>query len=113
MLPEVISAWHDAVNRRDLDAARRTVTDPVDVRGPRGAGPISADAFTEWILSSGITLEPVAAHPVDATTVVVEQDATWPQSTAATRVATVFQIRDGAVSRIHRFDSLAEALDGV
>ena len=109
MLPEAVSAWHDAVNRRDLAAARRTVTDPVDVSGPRGTQAISAAAFADWILTSGITLKVRSVHPIDAATVVVEQEATWPG--AATLVATVFQVRDGAVSLVHRFDSLPAALD--
>lgn len=111
MLPDAVQLWHDAVNRRDLAAARRAVTDPVDVRGPQGAGPISAAAFTDWILASGVALEPVAVHPVDARTVVVEQDATWPTSTGPARVATLFQVRDGVVALVHRYDSTAAALE--
>lgn len=117
MLPDAVEAWHDAVNRRDLTAALRTVTDPVEVSGPRGTQAISAAAFADWILASGIHLEPLSAHPTGPDTVIVEQQATWPDhpdpgaaAEPPTRVATVFRVRDGAVCLVHRFDSLSEAL---
>jgi hypothetical protein len=108
MLEEAINTWHAAVNSHDLAAARTAVTDPVDVAGPRGTQLISADAFVEWIRTSGIRLRPLSAHPVDESTMVVEQEATWPAGTAT--VATLFRVRDGAVSTVHRFDSLHDAL---
>jgi hypothetical protein len=110
MLEEAVNAWHAAVNGRDLTAARAAVTDPVDVAGPRGTQRISADAFVEWILASGIRLRPLSAHPVDESTMVVEQEATWPTGAARTMVATLFRVRDGTVSTVHRFDSLHDAL---
>jgi hypothetical protein len=117
MLEDAIAAWHDAVNGRDLAAARAAVTDPVDVAGPRGTRRISAAAFVEWILASGIRLRPLSAHPVDESTVVVEQEATWPDNpdadaaaTRPTNVATLFKVRDGVVNLVHRYDSLHEAL---
>ncbi|WP_229070170.1 hypothetical protein [Actinoplanes sp. DH11] len=110
MLDPAIVAWHDAVNTQDLDAARATVTDPVEVAGPRGTQDLSADAFTGWIVRSGIRLRPLAGHPIDATTTVVEQEATWPETPEPVTVATLFRVRDGVVSAVHRFDSLPEAL---
>jgi hypothetical protein len=110
MLEELINAWHDAVNRADLAAARALVTDPVEVAGPRGAQRITADAFAAWIVESGIRLRPVSAHPVDADTMVVEQEATWPAATAPTPVATLFRVRDGAITTVLRFDALHDAL---
>jgi hypothetical protein len=110
MLEDLINAWHDAVNRRDLPAARALVTDPVDVSGPRGTQSISAEAFTEWIVESGIRLRPVSAHPVDEHTMVVEQEATWPQTPDPSAVATLFRSRDGAISTVYRFEALHDAL---
>ena len=109
MLEDAVNAWHVAVNSRDLTAARAVVTDPVDVAGPRGAQSISAEAFVEWIVTSGIRLRPLSAHPVDEATMVVEQEATWPDA-APRRVATLFRVRDGVVGTAHRFDSLHAAL---
>jgi hypothetical protein len=110
MLEDTITAWHAAVNNRDLAAARAAVTDPVNVSGPRGTGRIAAAAFVDWIVNSGIRLRPLSWHPVDGDTMVVEQEASWPDSPDATTVATLFKVREGAVSLAHRFDSLDEAL---
>ena len=117
MLEQLINAWHEAVNSRDLAAARALVTDPVDVSGPRGAHTITAEAFTDWIVSSGIRLRPLSAHPVDEDTMVVAQEATWLDNTdaeaAATppaSVATLFKVRDGAIGTVRRFDSVDAAL---
>ncbi|WP_328473124.1 hypothetical protein OHA21_11690 [Actinoplanes sp. NBC_00393] len=105
----LITAWHEAVNQRDLVAAQKLVTDPVEVAGPRGIQRITAAEFADWITTSGIRMRPLSTHPVDDATAVVEQEATWPGSDAA-RVATLFRTRDGAISSISRFASLDEAL---
>jgi hypothetical protein len=117
MLESLITAWHDAVNSRDLAAAQALVTDPVDVSGPRGRHSITAQAFADWIIASGIRLRPLSAHPVDDVTVVIEQEATWPDdadaeaaATPPTRVATLFRLCDGALGTIRRFGSLPAAL---
>jgi hypothetical protein len=117
-MPErLIGAWHDAVNNRDLAAARAAVTDPVEVSGPHGTHTITAGAFADWILTSGIRLVPLSAYRVDDLTMVVEQEATWPgnadpeaAATPPTTVATLFRVRDGALGAIHRFGSVHDAL---
>ncbi|WP_433049143.1 nuclear transport factor 2 family protein [Dactylosporangium sp. CS-033363] len=110
MVEEAINAWHDAVNRRDLDAAQAAVTDPVDVSGPRGAGPIPAADFAGWIIRSGIRLSPLSYHPAGPGAMVVEQDARWNDDGEPARVATLFRVRDGRIALAHRFASLHEAL---
>jgi hypothetical protein len=111
MLEDAVNAWHDAVNGRDLAAARAAVTDPVEVAGPKGAQSIGAEAFADWIERSGIRLRPLSFHPVDETTMVVEQEATWPETTTPTMVATLFRVSGRAISTAQRFDSLRDALD--
>ena len=113
----LVESWHDAVNSRDLAAARALVTDPVEVSGPRGTDSISAGAFADWIVASGIRLRPLSAYPVDDVTMVVEQEATWPgnadaeaAATPPTPVATLFKVRDGALGTIRRFAALPDAL---
>ena len=107
--------WHRAVNDGDADAARAVAADDVDVGGPRGTA-TGVDAFTDWVRRSGAHLEPVSWHPVDATTVVVEQDATWPgradagAGRAPVRVATLFRVDGQRVARAVRFDDLHAAL---
>lgn len=117
MVEKLINVWHDAVNTRDLAAAQAAVTDPVEVSGPRGTYSITAQAFAAWIVTSGIRLRPLSVHPVDDVTMVIEQEATWPgnadtdaAATPPTSVATLFKVRDGALSTIYRFDSLHDAL---
>jgi hypothetical protein len=117
-LEGLVTAWHHAVNTRDLAAAQAIVADPVQVSGPRGAQTITAQAFADWIIRSGIRLRPLSAHRVDEATMVVEQEATWPAdpgtataTTSPTLVVTLFRVRDGAISTVRRFESLHDALD--
>ncbi len=109
-MEEAIARWHEAVNAADLDAARRIVTDPIVVFGPKGAGPISADGFADWITRSGITVRPRSYHPISARVLVVEQDARWPDGASPTRVATMFRVTGSRVSAALRFAELHEAL---
>lgn len=108
---EAIVRWHEAVNAADLDAARRAVTDPIVVSGPKGAGPISPDGFADWITRSGIAVRPRSYHLISTRLLVVEQDARWPTNTAWSRVATMFRVTDGRVSAALRFADLRAALD--
>ncbi|MFC3743819.1 hypothetical protein [Paractinoplanes deccanensis] len=106
-----IDRWHQAVNDGDLEAARRTVTDPVLVSGPRGTAPITRDEFAEWIVRSGIEIRATALHPITAHITVAEQEARWPGSPDWTRVATVFRVNADRVDAVLRYPSLGEALD--
>ena len=110
-LEEAINRWHEGVNSRDLVGAAASVTDPVVVLGPRGAGPITPIAFAEWVERSGITLKPTSWHPISERLMVVEQDATWPADRAPTRVATVFRVTGDKVSAALRLPELHAALD--
>ena len=62
-LPEPIRRWHRAVNDRDLEVAAAAVTDDVVVGGPQGRAS-GRQLFLDWIERAGITLQPVAWHPV-------------------------------------------------
>jgi len=106
-----IERWHEAVNDKDLDTARRAVCDPIVVNGPKGAGPITPDGFADWISRSGIELRPKASYPINDRVMVVEQDARWPQNTEWTRVATVFRVTGDRISAALRFPDLRSALD--
>lgn len=107
----VINRWHDAVNSGDLAQAAAAVSDPVVVLGPKGAGPIAPADFADWVARSGITLQARSWHPVSPRLMVVEQDARWPASTKAVRVATVFRITGDRVSAALRLPDLKSALD--
>jgi len=108
-LSAAVVRWHEAVNSSDLDAARRAVTDPVVVNGPRGAGAIDPDGFARWIVRSGIQLKARSWHPAGDRLVVVEQEARWPQDPAWSRVATVFRVTSDLVSAALRFPDLQAA----
>lgn len=106
-----IDRWHAAVNDGDPAAAEATVTDPVVVLGPKGAGPIGAAEFADWIVRSGIKLGPRSWHRISDHLMVVEQDASWPGSHAPTGVATVFRVTGNRVSASLRLPDLDRAVD--
>ncbi|WP_432898693.1 hypothetical protein ACQP1S_22145 [Micromonospora matsumotoense] len=110
-LEAAINEWHASVNDGDLDRAARAVGDPVVVLGPRGAGTITPAQFAEWVGRSGITLRPRSWHPVSERLMVVEEDATWPERTEPTRVATVFRASGGKVTAALRLPDLKAALE--
>ena len=107
---DAIDEWHDAVSSGDPERAATAVGDPVVVLGPRGAGAITPAQFADWVERSGIRLEPRGRHVVSDRLVVVEQDATWPESPDPVRVATVFRVVDGTVTAALRLPDLDAAL---
>ncbi|GAB3486430.1 hypothetical protein [Nocardiopsis coralliicola] len=111
LLEQAVSEWHAGVNAGDLRRASSAVGDPIVVLGPKGAGPISPDQFAGWVERSGIRLVPRSWHPVSERLMVVEQDATWPESPAPSRVATVFRVADAKVTAALRLPDLGSALD--
>lgn len=108
-----ILAWHEAVNDGNVELALHVSTPDIVVGGPKGEASGHV-VLAEWIRHADIRLEPIAVHQLDSS-VIVEEDATWPRneatSTAATpiRVASVFTVRNDLVASIHRFDSLEVA----
>lgn len=110
-LEAVINEWHASVNAGDLQRSAGAVGDPVVVLGPKGAGPITPTQFAEWVQRSGIKLIPRSWHPVSERLMVVEQDATWPESTQGTRVATVFRVVGGKITAVLRLPDLMAALE--
>ncbi|MEU4401608.1 hypothetical protein [Micromonospora orduensis] len=110
-LEAAINEWHASVNDSDAERSARAVGDPIVVLGPKGAGPITPEQFAEWVQRSGIRLIPRSWHPVSARLMVVEEDATWPESPAPTRVATVFRVAGGKVTAALRLPDLKSALE--
>jgi len=110
-LESVITRWHASVNSGDLTRAAEVVGDPLIVLGPKGAGPIRPDQFAQWVERSQIRLDPVVWHPISARLMVVEEEARWPQDTAATRVATVFRIVNEKVTAALRLPDVEAALE--
>lgn len=110
-LEAAINEWHTSVNTGNLEQSARAVGDPIVVLGPKGAGPITPAQFAEWVERSGIKLTPRSWHPVSERLMVVEEDATWPESTKPTRVATVFRASKGKVTAALRLPDLKAALE--
>ncbi len=110
-LEAAINEWHASVNDGDLQRSARAVGDPIVVLGPKGAGPITPAQFAEWVERSGIKLIPRSWHPISERLMVVEEDVTWPESKAATRLATVFRVSSGKVTAALRLPDLKSALD--
>ena len=102
--------WHAALDAGDAEAAVGTVTDPLVVSGPRGAGPIAAAEFAGWMERSGVRLEARAWHAVGTRVTVVEQHATWPGDADGADVATCFVTAGGRVCAALRYPSADEAL---
>lgn len=110
-LEGAINRWHQRVNEGDPAAVAEVVSDPVVVLGPKGAGPITPAGFADWVDRSRIRLVPRSWHPVSERLMVVEEDASWPESTAPTRVATVFRVTGEKVSAALRLPDLQQALE--
>jgi hypothetical protein len=110
-LEGAINRWHQRVNEGDPAAVAEVVSDPVVVLGPKGAGPITPAGFADWVDRSRIRLVPRSWHPVSERLMVVEEDASWPESTAPTRVATVFRVTGDKVSAALRLPELQQALE--
>lgn len=110
-LESAIGGWHEAVNSGDATRAAAAVSDPIVVLGPKGAGPISPTEFADWVERSGIKLVARSWHPISNRLMVVEQDATWPQSAKPTRVATLFRVSGSKVSAALRLPDLRSALE--
>lgn len=110
-LEGAVNRWHEQVNAGDLEAVVGVVSDPVVVLGPKGAGPITPAGFADWVERSGIRLVPRSWHPVSERLMVVEEDASWPESSAPTRVATLFRVTGDKVSAALRLPDLKQALE--
>ena len=110
-LEAAINEWHTGVNAGDRERSAAAVGDPVIVLGPKGAGPITPDQFADWVERSGIRLAPRSWHPVSERLMVVEEEATWPESQKPARVATVFRVAGTKVTAALRMPDLKSALE--
>jgi hypothetical protein len=112
---EVIRLWHQALNAGDLERFADLHAQNVEFVGPRGSGR-GAGLVRDWAERSGIRLEPIRSYgPGEDGAVVVTQQASWRdpetgESGEPLDAATAFQVVDGQVTRIARFDTLPEAL---
>jgi ketosteroid isomerase-like protein len=108
---DVLTAWHQAVNAGDVDAAVACCADDVAVQGPRGVGH-GHDLMRGWLARSGIRLEPQEDLVEDDGRFVVRELARWTSSDAPagapmepTETWCVFTVADGRVTSVARFET--------
>lgn len=108
---QTLTAWHDAVNAGDVEAAVACCDENVAVQGPRGVGH-GHDLVRGWLLRSGIRLEPQEELVEDDGRFVVRELARWTTAHAPdgaplepTETWCVFTVADGKVSSIARFET--------
>lgn len=114
---DIINDWHRYLNARDLDALVGLIAPMVEMTGPRGEAIGGPADLRDWVERSGIRLTPVRTW-ARGDAVVVEQSAHWSvpgnsttvEPTDAQTVFTAFQVDDGHITRLLRFDALAPAL---
>lgn len=108
-----VQAWQEAANARDIDRLLALSSPEIVLVGPRGRGS-GHKLLRDWIDRAGLTLTTQAAYQ-RGETVVLAQRAKW-QSEATgneaseANLATRFQVRNGQVVELERYDNLASAL---
>lgn len=107
-----VDAWHRRLNAGDIEGLLALVHPDVEVGGPRGASS-GLQVFRDWFGRAGVRLAPRRYFHRGAV-VVAEEEGVWqaPGGAAAGSqiVWSLFAVDAGLIARIHRFDSLAEAL---
>jgi hypothetical protein len=116
---DVVRAWHDAVNGRDVEAAVALCRPDVAVGGPRGTGE-GHDLMRAWLTRSGIGLEPQGPIAADGDRVVVHERAQWRTTADAPAQAPTdapadtwveFRVRDGLLASVVRYETADQVPD--
>lgn len=108
---ETVSAWHEAVNSGDIEAAVACCHPEIEVGGPRGTGH-GHDLMRGWLARSGIRLEPQHDLVESAPGVlVVEELARWtaentpfPAPTEPTPTWCVFRVEYECLVSLVRYE---------
>jgi NAD(P)-dependent dehydrogenase (short-subunit alcohol dehydrogenase family) len=105
----IVDLWQEAASAGDLAQTLALSAVDIEVAGPRGSAR-GHEAVRDWLSRTGIRLVP-RRHFGHASTIVVEQLATWTTGAPApSTIASVFDVRGGRVTRVARHDRLADAL---
>ena len=107
----VVSLWHAALARHDMQTMLATLDPDVELLGPRGATRGHA-AFRDWYTQSGFSAVAKRRYCGGLGIVVVEQQARWRYHDGETSgtIASAFVVRAGKIVKYERFDELAQAL---
>jgi hypothetical protein len=109
---QVVEAWVQAVNARDVPAAMARTSGSVEMRGPRGASR-GQPAVRDWIEKTGIRLDTERAFVRDDH-VVLLQRATWRDRVglvvAEGSMTHHFVVAGERVAFVGRYETLEDAL---
>jgi hypothetical protein len=115
---QTLQAWHDAVNAGDVEAAVALCGDDVAVGGPRGTG-TGREVVRAWLVRSGIALHPQHDLVVADGRALVHERARWRTTDDAPvqlrdgsehDTWVLFDVADGLVTAVRRFETEADAL---
>lgn len=111
---DVVDGWHAAVNSGDVEEAVQWCAPDVTVRGPRGTGQ-GHDLVRGWLTRSGIRLTPQEQLFVQDGRIALRELAQWTTSDAPAEAPTepsetwcVFEVADGRLTAIERYESREE-----
>ncbi len=109
---DVAAAWQAAANAQDVDTLLALSDPNIEIAGPRGSG-VGHQLLREWIARAGLTLSTLRVF-ARGDTVVFAQRGIWRSMdsggvTGERSLASLFQIRDGHIVKVARFDDLAAA----
>lgn len=113
---DVVQRWHDTVNDRDIEGAVSLCRPDVAIGGPRGVAE-GQDLVRQWLLRTGIILEPQGRLEEQDGRVVVHEHARWratqdapdaAPTTAAVDTWVVFEVTDGLITALHRYESIGD-----
>lgn len=116
--PELLQAWHDAVNAKDVDRVLALCASDVSVGGPRGTGQ-GHDVMRAWLQRSGIELRPQHDIVVTRGRALVHEKACWRTTDDAPvqlrdggehDTWVVFDVRDDLVTAVRRYETEDDAL---
>ena len=110
---EIVRAWHNALNTGDLEKMMSLIHTEVVVGGPRGTAS-GAALVREWFGRANVRLYPLT-YFANGQNVVVEENGEWIDPTTGEitghqRVSTHFEVKEGLITRIARYDQLETAL---
>lgn len=110
---ESAAAWQAAANAQDVGALLELSDANIEVAGPRGSG-FGHQLLREWMGRAGLMLSTLRVF-ARGEMVVFEQRGVWRSQetgevTGERALASVFEVRQGRVVKVARFDELDVAL---